>query len=275
MKILSAEQVYTLWATEPYLIKIVDFRPFDEQIRERIPGSLPAHQREIPSSESDNRLTIAIANSVAERSAAQKQLRGREYMLLLGIDEWKTKGLPLIGSDQQLVFLQEGGAHCDYASLRPKGLNNRIWLISDRLSQDTLIVGNLPLPALAQDYPLDVPFAHYTVNLSRRSMGISARGASANCSQISSKTDYYCMGFECGQELLIGEGRAKIVEQDGIRFVYIEGMLFAESKIDHRKFLRNFPEIPQESLLLEQDEHGNISIHSIRQLRQMHQKTVR
>jgi hypothetical protein len=96
---LSCEQVYNLWATEPYLIRLIDLRPDTEFKVSHIPGSENVHPDQIIDALDSlgDRLAVIIAPEKIETALANSIGHRQNFVFMSHCHRWVELNKPLAG----------------------------------------------------------------------------------------------------------------------------------------------------------------------------------
>lgn len=245
---LTCEQVYNLWATEPYLINILDARSLSEFEKSHIPGAQFIRLEDIVNeiTQHENKLAVIIASEGVEKEI-EKDLHGRviNYVFMKDCHRWADLHKPLAGQSLNSVLSEINNFNGDdmrqdivFHQLYEPESSTYTYIIADKKSKEAAIIDPV-LETVDRDLKLIKELGLnliYVLDTHIHADHITAAGEIRKHTKaktaVSSAAGVSCVDIplEDGQELLLGTKKIKILSTPGhtntCMTYYFEGMLF-------------------------------------------------
>lgn len=229
---LSCEQIYSVWATEPHIIRILDVRSADEYSLGHIPGSQNVQIKDLENiiDTLHYGLAVIVAHEESEKEI-QNLLQGRDnYVFMSQCREWARLKKPMAGEGLQATisnFEQKQGVEMQkeilFQQLFDAESSTYTYIIADARSREAAIIDPV-LENVDRDlklideldlrlmYVLDthIHADHVTGagEIRRRTQAKTAVSQNAN-------VDCVDIPLEDGQELLLGDKKIAVIATPG------------------------------------------------------------
>jgi len=244
---LTCEQVYNLWATEPYLIRLIDLRSDAEFKASHIPGSHHVQPDQI-FNELDvlgDRLAIIIASESTESSITKLLGHRQNFVFMSHCHRWKELDKPLAGRGLQTTafdFEKHKGVNMRndiiFHQLFEAESSTYTYIIADKKSKEAAIIDPV-LETVDRDLKLIEELGlrlMYILDTHIHADHITGAGEIRKRTQaktaVSQDAAVECVDIplEDGQELLLGDKKIKVIATPGHTNTCLtysfEGMIF-------------------------------------------------
>lgn len=244
---LSCEQVYNLWATEPYLIRLIDLRPDTEFKVSHIPGSENIHPDQILDALDSlgDRLAVIIAPEKIETALANLVGHRQNFVFMSHCHRWVELNKPLAGEGlQSTIFnfreLKGVDMRSDiiFHQLFEAESSTYTYIIADKKSKEAAIIDPV-LETVDRDLKLIEELGlrlMYVLDTHIHADHITGAGEIRKRTQartaVSQEAAVECVDIplEDGQELLLGDKKIKVIATPGhtntCMTYSFEGMIF-------------------------------------------------
>lgn len=247
---LSCEQVYNLWATEPYLIRILDARSLTEYNKAHIPGAVHIHSENVLNEllNSGDKLAVIIASENIKdeiKKIAEFKHKAFDYVFMENCERWPELNKPIVGESLKSVLndikKQKGVSMKDdiiFHQLFELESSTYTYIIADKKTKEAAIIDPV-LETVDRDlklidelglnlvYVLDthIHADHITGASEIRKRTQAKTGVSIDAAVLCAD-----MGLEDAAELLLGDKKIKVIATPGhtdtCLSYYFEGMVF-------------------------------------------------
>jgi glyoxylase-like metal-dependent hydrolase (beta-lactamase superfamily II)/rhodanese-related sulfurtransferase len=229
---ISCEQVYNIWATEPYLVRVLDLRPLSDFKAAHIPGAENIHPDQIVKELSvlGNRLAVIIAPENMEFSLYKLLGNRRDYVFLSQCDRWRELNKPLAGENINfsITNIKEGkgismGNDIIFHQLFEAESSTYTYIIADKKTKEAAIIDPV-LETVDRDLKLIEELGlrlMYVLDTHIHADHITGAGEIRKRTQaktaVSQKAEISCVDIplEDGQELLLGDKKIKVIATPG------------------------------------------------------------
>lgn len=244
---LTCEQVYNLWATEPYLIRLLDLRQDSEFRDSHIPGSENISPDQVATELNNigDRLAVIIAPEEIEPSLIDLLGDRQNYVFMSHCDRWAKLNKPLTGNGIQattLGFKKIKGVDMRndiiFHQLFESESSTYTYIIADKKSKEAAIIDPV-LETVDRDLKLIEELGlklSYVLDTHIHADHITGAGEIRKRTQAKTavsqqaKVDCVDIPLEDGQELLLGDKKIKVIATPGhtntCMTYSFEGMLF-------------------------------------------------
>lgn len=247
---LSCEQVYNLWATEPYLIRILDARSLTEYNKAHIPGAVHIHSENVLNEllNSGDKLAVIIASENIKdeiKKITEFKYKAFDYVFMENCERWPELNKPVVGESLKSVLndikKQKGVSMKDdiiFHQLFELESSTYTYIIADKKTKEAAIIDPV-LETVDRDlklidelglnlvYVLDthIHADHITGASEIRKRTQAKTGVSIDAAVLCAD-----MGLEDAAELLLGDKKIKVIATPGhtdtCLSYYFEGMVF-------------------------------------------------
>jgi sulfur dioxygenase len=244
---LSCEQVYNLWATEPYLIRLFDLRPDVEFKVSHIPGSENIHPDQILNALDSlgDQLAVIIAPEKIESAIANSFGHRQNFVFMSHCHRWVELNKPLAGEGLQSTILNfrelkgvDMRSDIVFHQLFEAESSTYTYIIADKKSKEAAIIDPV-LETVDRDLKLIEELGlrlMYVLDTHIHADHITGAGEIRKRTQaktaVSQEAAVDCVDIplEDGQELLLGEKKIKVIATPGhtntcMTYAF-EGMIF-------------------------------------------------
>lgn len=229
---LRCEQVYSIWATEPDLIRVLDVRPKDEFSQSHIPGSMHLSPELVPSvlTEIGDRLAIIVAHEDLERDLAALLIERENFVFMSQCQRWIEMNNPLAGDGLKrtvLNFDKEKGDTMNkdiiFHQLFEPESSTYTYIIADKKTKQAAIIDPV-LETVDRDlklinelglnlqYVLDT---HIHADHITGAGEIRKRTSAKTAVSQNANVDCVDIPLEDGQELLLGDKKITVISTPG------------------------------------------------------------
>lgn len=246
---LNCDQVYNLWATEPYLIKLFDIRSEAEFKAAHIPGSENISQHNLIQAMDhlNQRLAIIIAPEEDEAALSQTLQGRQDYVFMSQCQRWVKENKPLAGEGLQSTILNFNQQKKKGATMKNDIIFHQLfepesstytYIIADKKSKEAAIIDPV-IETVDRDLKLINELGlklMYVLDTHIHADHITGAGEIRKRTQaktaVSHEANVDCVDIplEDGQELLLGDKKIKVIATPGhtntCMTYSFEGMIF-------------------------------------------------
>lgn len=249
-KYLTCEQVYNLWATEPYLLRILDARPLIEFNKTHIPGAVHIDPKNIFNEllNTGDKLAVIIGSENIEveiKKITERNEKAFDYVFMENCQRWSELNKPIAGESLNSIIndfkKKEGVSMKDdiiFHQLFELESSTYTYIIADKKTKEAAIIDPV-LETVDRDlklidelglnlvYVLDthIHADHITGASEIRKRTQAKTGVSIDAAVLCAD-----MGLEDAAELLLGDKKIKVIATPGhtdtCLSYYFEGMVF-------------------------------------------------